>query len=113
MQKPLEIVYRGLPFSEAIDTNIRKKVEKLEKIYPRITGCRVLIEAKHHHHHQGNLYSVKIILSVPTKDIIVSHDQHDKQAHEDAYVVIQDAFSAATRQLEDYSDIQHRKAKYH
>jgi len=113
MQKPLKIIFHGLAHSDAIENNIRKKVEKLETIYPRLTACRVVIDAEHHHQHQGNLYQVKVELSVPNNDIIVSHDQHDKHEREDAYVAIRDAFDAAKRKLEDYSNIQHRRKKLH
>ena len=92
---------------------MRKKAEKLEQFYPNIIGCRVVVSGIHHHHHKGNLYSVHIYLTVPEKEIVVSHEKHDQHAHEDVYVVIRDAFNAVRRQLEDYSRVRRGDTKTH
>lgn len=92
---------------------MREKAAKLEKFYDHITSCRVAVEAEHHHQHQGNLYKVRIDLSVPNKHLVVSKDHHDKQSHEDVYVALRDAFAAATRQLEEYVRIQRGEVKQH
>ncbi len=113
MQTPLQITFRGFPHSDAVEANIREKALKLEKFYPRITGCRVVVEAQHHHHHKGNLYHVRIDLTVPQKKLAISHEKHDEHGHEDVYVVIRDAFDAARRRLEDYSRVQRGDVKIH
>ena len=79
MQTPLQITFRGFPHSDAVEANIREKAQKLENFYPHITGCRVVVEAEHHHHHRGNLYHVRINLSVPQKELVISHEKHDEQ----------------------------------
>ncbi|TAN49295.1 MAG: ribosome-associated translation inhibitor RaiA [Methylococcaceae bacterium] len=106
MQVPLEITFRGLPHSDAVEARIREKTAKLEQLCDNIISCKVVVEAEHHHQHQGNLFHVRIDLSVPQKHIVVSRDHHDKQAHEDVYVALRDAFEAAKRQLEAHN---HRK----
>ena len=113
MQTPAQISFKGLPHSDAIEGDILKKVAKLEQVYPDIISCHVVVSASHRHHHQGNLYGVRIKLSVPDKEIVVSNDQHDNHAHEDAYVALRDAFDAARRQLEDYSRVRRRQVKSH
>lgn len=111
MQVPLEITFRGISHSDAIETRIREKTAKLEQYCDNIIGCRVAVEAEHHHQHQGNLYKVRIDVSVPQKQIVVSRDHHDKQSHEDCYVALRDAFAAATRQLEEYTRMQRGEVK--
>jgi len=86
---------------------------KLEQFCDHIIGCRVAVEAEHHHQHQGNLYKIRIDLSVPHKQIVVSRDHHDKQSHEDIYVALRDAFEAAKRQLEEHMRIQRGEVKNH
>ena len=113
MQVPLEITFRGIPHSDAVEIRIREKAAKLEQFCDTIVSCRVAVEAEHHHQHQGNLYKVRIDVSVPNKHIVVSRDHHDKQSHEDIYVALRDAFSAATRQLEEYVRIQRGEIKQH
>lgn len=113
MQIPLQITFRGIPHSEAVEARIRKKASKLERFYAHITSCRVAVEAEHHSHHQGNQYHVRIDITTPRKELVVSREHHDKKAYEDVYVAIRDAFNAATRQLEDYARIQQGKVKTH
>jgi len=47
MEIPLQITFRNMAPSEAIERRIRKKVEKLELFYDRLLSCRVNIEAPH------------------------------------------------------------------
>jgi len=112
MQIPLEIDYRNLEPTPALTAAIRKKTDKLEQFYDRITGCHVTLEAPHRHHHQGKQYQVHIRLTLPGKVLAVRHAS-GQQAHEDAYVAIRDAFAAAQRQLEDYVRIRRGDTKIH
>jgi ribosomal subunit interface protein len=113
MQIPLQITFRGFPHSDAVEANVREKAARLEKFYPRIIGCRVVVEAEHHHHHKGYLYHVRIDLTVPQKELVISREQHDEHGHEDVYVAIRDAFRSAKRRLEDYARIQRHDIKTH
>ena len=108
-----QVTFRGIPHSDAVENNVRNKAEKLNKFYSHILACRTTIEAEHHHQHKGNLYHVRVELTVPEKKIIVSHENHAKHAHEDVYVAIRDSFDAARRQLEDYARIRRGDVKKH
>jgi ribosomal subunit interface protein len=103
MQTPLQLSFKNMDPSPAIEARIREKVAKLEQFHGRIVGCNVVVEAPHHHQHKGKLYNVRIDLSVPGKDVHVGHTGPQNQAHEDVYVAIRDAFNAAGRLLEDQS----------
>lgn len=87
--------------SPAVEERVRKKAAKLERFHDRIVGCTVVIEAPHRHQNKGKLYSVRVDISVPGKDVIVDRAKPADHAHEDVYVAIRDAFNAATRRLED------------
>lgn len=113
MQVPIRITFRDLPPSEALESDIRQHAEHLERLYDRITRCRVVVESPHRRHHQGNLYHVRIDLTVPGGELVVNRDPHERHAHEDAYVAIRDAFTAAARQLEDYARRQRGHVKAH
>lgn len=102
MQLPLQITFRHVKPSAAVETRIRQEAAKLEKFCEKIMSCRVIVEAPHRHHNQGNLFHVRIDLAVPQEELVVSREHHDERSHEDAYVVIRDAFNALHRQLEDY-----------
>jgi ribosomal subunit interface protein len=108
MQTELQITVRDMEHSAALDERIRDKVRKLEQVYPRIQSCRVVLEAPHRHKHQGKLFSVRLDVTVPGKEIVANHEQH-----EDMYVALRDAFNAARRQLEAYGSIQRGDVKNH
>jgi len=98
-----EITFRGLPRSDALEADIRKKIAKLDRFFEHIMSCRVVFETGHMHHHKGNLYHVRVALTVPGRELVVSRDSEKHQAHQDPYVAVRDAFDAAQRQLEDYA----------
>jgi len=113
MQVPLQITFRHLDPSDAIEADIRDKAGKLEQFADDITSCRVVVEAPHKHQHKGRIYTVKIDIRLPGEEIIASHHSDQHHAHEDVYVAIRDAFNAAKRQLEDYVRERRGKVKQH
>lgn len=113
MQIPLQITFRNMEHSDAVEAKIREKAAKLEKFAEHMTSCRVIIDAPHQHHHQGKLFNVKIDITLPGKEIIADRHPDQHHAHEDAYVAIRDAFDAARRQLEDYLRERRREVKHH
>lgn len=108
MQRPLQITIRDIAESEAIDSHIREKVEKLEQFYPHIVGCHVVVEMPHKHSHQGKLFNVRLEIKVPGSEIVVNRD-----LSEDIYVALRDAFDAAKRALDDYGRKQRGDVKFH
>ncbi|MEJ2452082.1 MAG: HPF/RaiA family ribosome-associated protein [Gammaproteobacteria bacterium] len=113
MQIPVQITYRDMPPSEAVDAIIRERVQKLEHFTDNITSCRVVIEAPHKRHHHGKLFSIHIDITLPGHEIVVARQPDEHHAHEDIYVAIRDAFDAARRQLEDHSRRHRGKVKHH
>jgi ribosomal subunit interface protein len=113
MQKPLEITFRHMERSPALEAVVRERAQKLENFCDEIIGCQVMFEEPHRHHQQGNLYHVRIDLTVPGKEIVVKRSPDDEHAHEDAFVALRDAFDSVRRQLEDYVRIRRGKVKTH
>jgi ribosomal subunit interface protein len=113
MQLPLQVSFRNMPPSPAIEEHVRERAAKLEEFHGDITGCRVVVEAPHRRHHQGNLYHVRVDITVPGREIVVSREPAAHHAHEDAYVAIRDAFDAARRQLEDHARERRGQIKAH
>jgi len=102
MQVPLQVTFRDVPHSDALEQKIREKVDKLEKLYNRMVRCKVVIEKPHRTHFRGALYHVSIFIVLPGNEIVVGRDPADEHQHEDPYVAVRDAFDAAKRQLQDY-----------
>jgi len=96
MQLPVQISFRHMESSAALESIIREKAAKLEEFHPRITSCRVVVEVRDRHHHQGKQFTVRLDIRVPGHELAIDRD-HD----EDIYVAVRDAFDAAGRKLED------------
>ena len=113
MQLPVQISFRGMEPSDAVEAKIRERAAKLERFYDRIMGCRVVVESPHRRHHQGKLFHVRVDLTVPGGELAVTREPAEHHAHEDAFVAIRDAFDAVQRQLEDYARRQRGDLKTH
>ena len=113
MQQPLQVTFRDIPHSDAVEANIREHAEKLDQFYDSIMSCRVMVEEPHGHQHQGKLYHVRIELTVPGKELVASRAPSEHHAHEDIYVAIRDAFAAMRRQLQDFKRQQEGHIKVH
>src|SRR5690606_1538920 len=111
MQVPLEITFRNLGRSEAIEAAARERALELERFVPEIVSCRVTIEAPHRRKRKGKLYRVLVDVRVPGAEIVAGRDPDKDQSHEDVYVAMRDAFDAARRQLEDRIRIVRGKVK--
>ncbi len=98
-----QISFRNFPESEALVNAISDRVDRLEHFFPRIIGCKVIVETPHRHHHRGNLVHIRIDLTVPGREIVINKEPGTNNAHKDAYVSIRDAFDAAGRKLQDYA----------
>ncbi|MFO7602799.1 MAG: HPF/RaiA family ribosome-associated protein [Gammaproteobacteria bacterium] len=113
MQIPLQITFRHMETSEALEARIREKARSLERFADHIMSCRVTVEAPHQHQQQGNLFSIKIDITLPGGEIVAARHSDKHHAHEDPYVALRDAFNAARRQLEDYLRKRRGKVKTH
>ncbi|MCC6764749.1 MAG: HPF/RaiA family ribosome-associated protein [Deltaproteobacteria bacterium] len=103
MDQPVQITFRDVPPSEAVEARIREEADTLRQYDDRIVRCRVVVEQPHRHQHQGRLYAIRIDLTVPGREIVIGNGSHADHAHEDVYVAIRDAFEAARRQLQDHT----------
>lgn len=113
MQIPVQIAFRGMNSSPALEARINEKAEKLEQYHDRITSCRVVVEAPHRHSRKGKLYVITIDVTVPGAKLVVNTEKRHDHAHEDVYVALRDAFNAMTRQIEDYAREKNGQVKTH
>jgi cold shock CspA family protein/ribosome-associated translation inhibitor RaiA len=108
LQIPVEITAHHFKLSAALESLIRERAQGLEKYYPRLIRCHVTIEGPGNHHRTGGPYDVRVDLSVPRKELVVT-----RQTGEDVAVVVRDAFDAARRQLQDFAQLQRHDIKSH
>ena len=112
MTTPIEVHFHGLDRSEAVEERIREKVARLEKHFPRLSYCRVAIDAPHRHAHKKRAYHVKLELGIPSSDpLVVANDDAYNPEHEDVIAALKDVFDTARRRLDNVVDKRRAPAK--
>lgn len=71
MKLPLQISFRGMDSSPALERRIRDKVAKLERLHDRLMSCAVVVDARTRRQHKGKVYRIGIDLRGPGFEIAV------------------------------------------
>lgn len=112
MQVPLEVTFRHLDKSPAVEELIRKRVEKLEQFRHNIINCRVLVERPHQHESSGSPYRVLLTLGVPpVKDVIIDTRPGQHELGESLQTIVNRTFDSAERRLKKLTERQRGDVK--
>lgn len=109
MQIPVEVIFRGMETSTAVEAAVTSWAQRLGRFHQRIQRCRVWIDLPHRHHRHGDRFQVKLVVAIPGDEIVVA----PKHGHADVYLALADAFIAARRQLHEHACIQRGEVKHH
>ncbi|MCZ7661413.1 MAG: HPF/RaiA family ribosome-associated protein [Xanthobacteraceae bacterium] len=106
MQIPVEIAFHNIDSLPWAEDEIRARVAKLEKLYDRLTTCRVRVDQRARNSNGTIPPVVRIEMSIPGhKDLVVSHEpehlQHKFQAP-DLHNAINEAFRIAEDRLVEF-----------
>ena len=129
---PTQVTFHGLAHRDDIESDIRERVNWLERFYSGIVRCRVVIEVPHRHQRSGRHFQIRIeIMPGGGAPIVLTHapslhrrsqdiednslrkDDEIDGAHRDIHVAIRDAFDAARRRLEDFAREERGSVKMH
>jgi len=105
----LQIHFLDMTPSPAVETRIQKWADRLTRYCGDIQNCQVWIESPHGHHRKGELYGVRIRLTVPGEEIAVDL----QPSEEDVHLSIRKAFDAARRKVQDYERRRRGQVKAH
>ena len=108
MELPIQITFRSMPQSEALEAAIRERASKLGQFHPHVMSCRVVIETAARHKQQGKEFVARLDIKVKGAEIAINREHS-----EDAFVAVRDAFDAARRKLEDHARRQRGDVKSH
>jgi len=116
MQVPLEIAFHNVDSSDWVETQIRERVAKLEKIYGRLTAARVRVERRAKPSTRTTIPPVvRLELGIPGgKDVVVSHEPEHLQRKfqaPDLRNAINEAFRIAEDQLVELKNQRHRRTR--
>ena len=110
---PLQITFRQMEPSAALEARIRELAARLDRFSQHILRCRVIVEPLPQHSHQGAPHEIHIDITLPGEEIAIRHSAPADHTHEDPYVALRDAFRAARRRLEDYERKRRGDVKSH
>jgi cold shock CspA family protein/ribosome-associated translation inhibitor RaiA len=113
MQTPLQITFRHMAPTPALEARIRARVVELEQFFDRIVACHVTVEAQNRRLQQGTLFTIRIDLTLPGRELVAGRDAGQSHAYEDAHVAVRDAFDALRRQIEDHGRRRRGAVKVH
>ncbi|RQR80025.1 MULTISPECIES: HPF/RaiA family ribosome-associated protein [Burkholderia] len=108
MKPPYELVFQGMPRSDALEAEAARHVSKLDRFRQDISHCRVNVVLDEKRDHQGKPFNIRIEITIPGHQL-VSSKEHD----EDVYVALRNAFGNVTRMLEDTGRKQRGRGKRH
>jgi ribosome-associated translation inhibitor RaiA len=103
MNTPLQITYRDMDSSPSTDYVIREQFAKLERHYPNLVSCRVVVSAPTNKHVKGGHFQVAVDVGVPGKEFVADRDSGLQASHEDCHSAVRDAFRAVLREVDDHS----------
>ena len=102
MQTQIEIDFRGVAVTPALEAAIAEHVTQLEQRSGRITACRVRVKGPGGRHHSSGLYDVHLQLALPDgREVNVGRTPPADERHADLSFALNDAFKHARRQLQD------------
>jgi ribosomal subunit interface protein len=93
MKPAVDVIYRDLDSSAALNEVISRKVEKLNRFTDQIIHSRVVLDTPHNHKHKGKQYRASIELDIKGGAVTVARDD------ESIHVAVRDAFLTAERKI--------------
>jgi len=99
MRQSIDIVYRGIDNSAALNHTISQKLDKLQRYTDHIIHGRLVIETPHKQRSKGKQYRVTAELQINGDAITVSHDDGGS-----IHVAVRDAFKAVERKIKQLSE---------
>jgi len=100
MKSAVDVVYRDLDSSAALNDIITKKLEKLNRYTDQIVHSRVVLDIPHNHKHKGKQFRASIELEIKGHPVAITQDD------ESIHVAVRDAFSSAERKVKQLVDRQ-------
>lgn len=112
MNNKLSITYRDMESSPSLEFVVKEQLEKVERHWPSLQSCRVVIAAPNNKHTHGGHFQVSVDLQVPGSEAFAGRDQPEDHAHEDCHAAIRDAFRMALHELDKDRDRKNKQKRH-
>jgi cold shock CspA family protein len=114
MEMPLELCYREVEKTEALESHVREKAAKLEKLHGNVISCQVALERPHRSRAAGNPYRVRVVVRVPPEqEIVIARNPGEPAGDDTVTGAVNEVFETVYRRLRKLGEIQRREVKRH
>ena len=114
MQVPVEVSFRGVERTHAMERLIDEQAAKLEQLCDHIVSLRVSVEKLQEHQKIGNPFRVRAIARIPPgHELVAARDPTERDLHDPLDKVIRETFHALGRQVKEVNERQKRHVKRH
>jgi ribosomal subunit interface protein len=97
MATPVQLTFRDMPHSDAVEAHVFRRAAKLDQFQTRISHVHVVVEMPHRHKTHGQRFHVRIGVHVPGRELVVS--KTSPNGGEDLNALLDESFADAERQL--------------
>lgn len=109
---PLQITFRNMESSAAVEDRIRERVQRLERFNNRIIEVRVVVENPHKSSGSGkNPLGIAVEVEVPGRKLVSRSAEEVREAKGDVLLVVNEVFATMERQLDDEMDVRRGRVK--
>ncbi len=102
MLPSLQVTFRGIAHSEALDVHLQERAGRLNQVFEHVLWCHVVVELDGHHHRKGDRYRISINLGLPGHEFVVTRGSSMGNEDESPYQSTDRAFDEAARQIKDW-----------
>ncbi len=99
MQVSPEITFNGVDRSEYNEQYIRERIARLNRMSDEIISCRIVVERPHRPRQTGNVYRVRVDLTLPGRSELVVEREEQMEPQMTLRTVIGHAFDVMERRL--------------
>jgi hypothetical protein len=95
----LEIAHHGLHAAPAIEERALRAAAGLQRVAPDLVRSRLTLARSNRRHRQGSVYEVRLDLTIPGREIVVSERPTGPREDETLISAIDGAYAKARRAL--------------
>ncbi|WP_298105670.1 HPF/RaiA family ribosome-associated protein [Bradyrhizobium sp.] len=114
MQTPTQIELEGVRKTPELQAAIDGSIAELERLFGRITACRIVVKGPGERHQTGGQHQVSVRLALPDgREVNVGRTPKQDERYADLTFAIDNAFKRARRRLQDQARLMRGQTKVH